>query len=59
MTDFFVEEKEEYHEAEMSFENGEVSFAAGVQFSGYSHTFSQDNTKKLYQAMREYYETKT
>lgn len=58
MTEFFAEEKEEYHEAEMSFTNGEVSFAAGVPFSGYAHTFSAANTEQLYQAMRKYYETK-
>ena len=59
MSDFFVEEKDQYQEAEMSFDNGEVSFAAGVPFSGYAHTFTAKNTKKLYQAMRKYYETKT
>lgn len=43
--EFFVEEKEEHQEAEMTFEDGEVSFAAGVPFSGYSHTFTAKNTK--------------
>ena len=58
MSKFFVEEKTDYHEAEMSFENGELSFAAGVPFSGYAHTFSEQNTKKLYQAMKKYYSSK-
>ena len=56
MTKLLVEEVDEHQEAEIKFENGEVSFAAGVPFSGYAHTFSAANTKKLYQAMRKYYE---
>lgn len=56
MAEFFVEEKTEHQEAEISFANGEVAFAEGVPFSGYAHTFSEANTKRLYQAMRKYYE---
>lgn len=59
MTKFIIEEITDYQESEMSFANGKVSFAAGVPFSGYAHTFTEKNTKKLYQEMRKYYETKT
>lgn len=55
-----IEEDDEYDQKNViSFENGKVSTFSGVSFSGYGHKYSEANTRKLYQAMRKYYETKT
>ena len=54
-TEFYAEEKDDYH-SEMYFEEGELSFFSGdSEFSGYFHRFTAENTKQLYQAMRKYY----
>ena len=56
MTEFVVEENTEYQENEIQFSDGEVYFFGGECYSGHCHTFSKENTKLLYQAMKQYYE---
>ena len=55
MAEFVIEEKDDPIEAEMSFKGGKVSFLAGITHEGYFHTFSTENTKKLYEAMKKFY----
>ena len=55
MTEFYVEEIGDYRDAVMSFEKSEVSFAGGDEYNGFAYTFTAENTKQLYQAMRKYY----
>lgn len=54
-----LEETDASQENFLGFENGQVTTWSGVSFSGYGHKFSEANTRKLYKAMRKYYETKT
>lgn len=54
-----IEENDNNQENFIGFENGQVTTWSGVSFSGYGHKFSKSNTRKLYQEMRKYYETKT
>ena len=59
LTKIHIEENDDNQENFIGFENGKVTTWSGVSFSGYGHKFNEDNTRKLYQAMRKYYETKT
>ena len=59
MTKIEIEETVESYENFVGFENGIVSTWSGTSFSGYGHKFSEANTRKLYNAMKGYYETKT
>lgn len=56
MTKLEIEEDCEGQKNFVGFEDGKVSTFSGVSFSGYGHKFSEANTKKLYKAMKRYYE---
>lgn len=55
-----ITENDEYHENEMRFSAGELYFFSAHRIYGGDvgqHTFTAESTRKLYDAMREYYES--
>ena len=58
MNDIEIREDTRFTENEVQFEDGEISFSGGttvVYGDHWSHTFSKENTRKLYLAMKAYY----